>query len=129
MRREFRRWWREHADLNQLVDTLVGMIAGGRVGGAEAVFEDLAETMETHLRVEEETYFPVVEKYSPRHSDILQEARLAHRELRVDLQAIREQLSRGQLGAATTALGALLDHLRAHQQMEAGLIADLGNTA
>ncbi len=123
--RELRRWWKEHSELDRLVEVLTETMSGGRIAAARAALEDLFEAMEAHLSVEEDVYFPLVEKLSHAHIPLLREARLAHLELRGKLEEMRDHLSQGELDAARRALIALLDRFREHEQTEARLIADL----
>jgi hemerythrin len=123
--RELQRWWKEHSELDRLVEVLTETMSGGRMAAARAALEDLFEAMEAHLSVEEDVYFPLVEKLAHAHIPLLREARLAHLELRGNLEEMRDHLSQGELDAARRALVALLDRFREHEQTEARLIADL----
>ena len=123
--RELQRWWKEHSELDRLVEVLTETLSGGRMAAARAAFENLFEAMEAHLTVEEDVYFPLVEKLSHAHIPVLREARLAHLELRGNLEEMRDHLSEGELDAARRVLIALLDRFREHEQTEAQLIADL----
>jgi hypothetical protein len=81
--------------------------------------------MDSHLRVEEEGYFPLVEKLSPEHIAVLQRVRLAHLQIRGDLERLGDNLNQGDLAAARGLLIALLKLFRDHEETEAGLITDL----
>jgi iron-sulfur cluster repair protein YtfE (RIC family) len=123
---ELQRWWQEHSELDRLVETLVEKLSKGSIAGAQAVLEDLSERMDAHLKLEEDLYFPLVEQFSHSHTSTLRKLCLEHLDLRADLETIRSHLCQGDLGAASGALALLVARLRAHEEVETGLIDDLG---
>ena len=122
---QLQRWWQEHSELDSRVEELVATIADQNVSGARAALEELSLAMEAHLSVEEDVYFPLVEALSHAHGSSLRQARLAHIEVRANLDVIRERLSQAELAAARGVLRTLLDRFRTHEQLEAQLITDL----
>ncbi|UCE86036.1 MAG: hemerythrin domain-containing protein [Deltaproteobacteria bacterium] len=127
-RRDLESWWQDHSELDYMIDALLTMIDRGSAAAASSALEDLAGSMQAHLDVEEEVYFPLIERLAPEHSATLREARLTHLELRERIEALRQHLALGELEDARSALTKLLHELRAHEQMEARLIADLART-
>lgn len=125
-RGELESWWSEHGELDRLFGGLFSIIASGRAAAASDAFEDLAEALEAHLSVEEDVYFPLIERLSPAHGSVVREARLAHLGLRDRMGALRTHLADGQLEPAKSLLARLLEELRDHERAEARLIADLG---
>lgn len=122
---ELKRWWQEHSELDELVEALVEATEHGTLAAASASVEELGEALEGHFAVEEEVYFPLVESLRPEYGPTVQTARLAHLEVREQLDRLRSHLSNGDPASARDVLNALLDIFRTHEEMEGRLIADL----
>ena len=122
-----RRWWQEHSELDRLVTDLQDELGCGNAStsGAGAALERLADALATHLSVEEEVYFPLVERLSGEHAGTTRKARLVHKDLSADLNLIREHIAEQNLDAAGIALATLLERFRSHEQMESRMIEDL----
>jgi len=123
------RWWREHGDLDYQVGAVVHALTQRGVAAASAAIEDFASALEDHLGVEEEVYFPLIERLAPEHTPAVQRARLAHLELRDGIDELREQLMHGELMPARRSFTALLARLRSHEEMEGRIIADLARSS
>jgi hypothetical protein len=126
LRRDLERWWQDHSELDYVIDALLTMIDRGSAAAASNALEDLAGAMEAHLEIEEEVYFPLIERLAPEHASTVGAARRTHLDLREHIASLRDHLAQSELEAARGALTKLLRELRTHEQMEAQLIADLG---
>ena len=123
------RWWQDHSELDQLVGKLQDATERQSVAAASAALEELAEALEGHFTVEEEVYFPLVERLRPELAETMKDARMAHLTLRGQLDQLRGLLSDGDREAARGVLGALLELFRRHEALEERLIADLSSLA
>jgi hemerythrin-like domain-containing protein len=94
-----------------------GPEAAGRV-------ERLARSLELHLRLEEEHYFPQARAAQPLLGDGIDELVLEHTELRRILREAVELLSRGDMKAGSAALGRYETIFRDHEQREFDLLED-----
>jgi hemerythrin len=119
------RWWREHSELDQLVETLLEACEGPRNAAASAALEEFAEALEGHFRVEEDTYFPLIERLDQDLAETLKGARLAHLMVRAQLEELRGCLARGEGAKAREVLKGLLELFRNHEELESRLIAEL----
>lgn len=126
--RALENWWQDHSELDYLVAAVATTIAGGSAAAASAALEDFAGALYAHLEVEEDVYFPLIERLAPEHASTIRDARLAHLDLRQRIDALRSHLAQGELEAARDGLRQMLDEFRAHERLEAGLIADLDDT-
>lgn len=125
---ELERWWRDHSELDRLVACLVDTIDTGSAAAAESALEELASALEGHLSVEEDVYFPLVEKLSSDHREALRDALRAHDRVRSDLDGLRSRLREGELTGARRELIALLNRFRLHEEAEARLITELAGS-
>jgi DNA-binding FadR family transcriptional regulator len=116
------RWWQEHSALDLMVEALVEALDGRDAEAARAAAEELARAVDTHVREEEDVYFPVIERLAPEQAEFVRKARQTHVELHENLAAIQSTLAEGDLEAARRTLTELLDRLRLHEQAEASLI-------
>lgn len=121
----FERWWQEHSELDQLVTELDGALRDGSSARASGALEDLTEAFRTHLAVEEEVYFPLLERLLPEQTPGIRSARLAHQDLLHDLDRMQGNLAGEDLAAARETLGSLLRRFREHEQEEAQMVAKL----
>ena len=123
-----KRWWKEHSQLGELVDAVDAGLTRGSVTAAGEAIAKLSEALEEHFDVEENVYFPLVERLSPRHSDAVRGARLGHLKLIEALEHVRGLIDGGERDAAQRALGLLLDRFRSHEADETRLISELENS-
>jgi iron-sulfur cluster repair protein YtfE (RIC family) len=121
----FERWWQEHSELDHLVSDLEEAMGSDSNARASQALEELSEALRSHLSVEEDVYFPLLERLLPDVAEGVGKARLAHRELLSDLDKIRDQLSTADLPAARSTLGHLLRGFRDHEKAEAEMVARL----
>ena len=121
------RWWREHSELDLLVVTLEETMSRGSISAASAALEDLTEALEEHFGVEEDVYFPLVERLSAAHEPVLKAARLGHLKIRERLEDLRELVANGDMEPAHRGLALVLDRTRTHEIEEAKLIGELQN--
>jgi len=121
------RWWQEHSELDQLIETLVEACADRSSAAASAALEDLSEALEGHLTVEEEVYFPLVKHLRPELDPTLQAVGLAHGVLRGQVDLLREHLAGDERAEAKRLLGSLVELFRSHEAIEGQLIADLSS--
>lgn len=119
------RWWQDHSELDRLVDALLAALGSSSAAAARAALEELREAMHAHFSVEEDVYFPLVERLSPRHAPEVRRAATAHDLVRSGLDEIQTRLGSGDLAAARSILLGLLAEFRRHEEREANLIADL----
>lgn len=123
------RWWRDHNDLDYQVGAVVHALTQRGVTAASAAIEDFAAALEDHLGVEEEVYFPLIERLAPEHASAVQRARFSHLELRDGIDELREQLMRGELIPARRSFTALIALLRSHEEREGRIIAVLARSS
>ncbi len=116
------RWWEEHSELDQLVAELRRSLAFHGSARVSQAMEEFAAELESHLSVEEEVYFPLIEQLLPDQAGGTRRARLAHVELRGDLEKMRAQIEEGDLDQARRTFEALLRRFRDHEHQEAKLI-------
>jgi iron-sulfur cluster repair protein YtfE (RIC family) len=121
----FERWWQEHSELDQLVSELEAALHTESNARASQALEELSEALRSHLAVEEDVYFPLLERLLPDSATGVQSARLAHRHLLVDLEKLREDLTQPDLTGARSTLEKLLRGFREHEQAEAEMVARL----
>ncbi len=120
-----KRWWQEHSELDQLVEDVQSAMAQGSSQSAGTALEELSEALDAHFTVEENVYFPLIEKVSPRHSPALQGVRQGHQKIRETLEDLRDLIERAQFTPAKRTLALLLDHFHEHEVAETSLINDL----
>jgi hemerythrin len=123
------RWWEEHSELDALVEAVEETMGGGDVAAAGRALEKLDDALEAHFSVEENVYFPLVERFSPLHSSVVEAARLGHKKIRGRMEDLRQLVDRGEIGAARRALFVLLDRFRTHESEERKLIRELETLA
>ena len=128
-RAELRRWWEEHSKLDKLVEAFIQTLREGSVPAAIGALDELAQAFETHMSVEEDVYFPLVEKLHGAQIPLVREAREFHPNLRAGLAEIRSRLDQRDPAAAHQKLSSLLDLFRLHEQTESKLIATLEHPA
>jgi iron-sulfur cluster repair protein YtfE (RIC family) len=121
----FERWWEEHSELDQLVTELDAALRDGRSGRASEALDDLTEAFRSHLAIEEEVYFPLLEGLLPEQAPGIRGARLAHRDLLGAFDRLREQVAQADLPTARATLDDLLQRFRDHEQEEARMVARL----
>jgi iron-sulfur cluster repair protein YtfE (RIC family) len=121
----FERWWREHSELDQLVTELDAALRDGSGARARESLDDLTEAFRSHLAIEEEVYFPLLEGLLPEQAAGIRSARLAHRELLGALDEMVEQVAQADLPTARATLDVLLQRFRDHEQEEARMVAKL----
>jgi hemerythrin-like domain-containing protein len=119
------RWWEEHSELDHLVGGLEAALESGSAARASEALEDLIEALTSHLSVEEDVYFPLLESLLPESAATVREARLTHRDLLGEFDRLRDQLAASDLYTARSTLERLLWRFRDHERREAQLIADL----
>jgi hypothetical protein len=86
--------------------------------------ERLARSLELHLRLEEEHYFPQARAARPQLADGIDELVLEHTELRRTLREAVDLLSRGDLTGGRAALGHYEVIFRDHEKREFDLLED-----
>lgn len=86
--------------------------------------ERLARSLELHLRLEEEHYFPQTRAARPELADGIDELRLEHRELRCILREAVDLFSRGDMTAGSTALSRYETIFHDHEKREFDLLED-----
>ena len=119
------RWWEEHSELDHLVSGLEATLQAGSAARASEALEDLAEALISHLSVEEDVYFPLLERLLPEAAAAVRQARVAHRDLLSEFDRIRDQLATSDLISARSTLERLLWRFRDHERRESQLIAQL----
>jgi len=119
------RWWHEHSELAELVHAVEETLARGSLERTSQALEDFEGVLDAHFTVEEEVYFPVVEKLSPRHQSIIRTVREGHVKISELLDELRDLVDRGEIAAARRKLSHLLDQFRTHEEQEVKLIEDL----
>ncbi len=119
------RWWEQHSELDQLVQSLDATLASASRGKTLQALEDLESVLDAHFAVEEGVYFPLVEKLSPQHGSTIREARDGHVKIGRLLHDLRQLVEGGQLAAARPVLNQFLDCFRLHETHEVRLLADL----
>lgn len=92
--------------------------------GAEAVdrVERLTRSLELHLTLEEERYFPQARAARPQFADDLDELLLEHTELRNFLREATELLSQGDAAGGGAALDQYAAIFRSHEKREYDLL-------
>jgi soluble cytochrome b562 len=121
----FQRWWAEHSELDALVQGVARTLETRHLAAAGSALDALADALEAHFGVEERVYFPLVERFSPQHAEVVRGARFGHRLVIEALEKLRDLVERGEMDAARHALGAVLERFRLHEAEEARLIAEL----
>jgi iron-sulfur cluster repair protein YtfE (RIC family) len=119
------RWWEEHSELDGLVEAVEQTMGEGDAARAAQALEQLDEALDAHFAVEEQVYFPLVERFSPLHSSVVQAARLGHTKIRERMRSLRGLVENGEIGPARRALLVLLDRFRTHETEERKLILEL----
>ncbi len=123
------RWWTEHSELDRLVEGVVRTLATGNGDEVARALEDFEDTLEGHFTVEEKVYFPLVQKYSPRHEPVVRASLMGHQHVREALNDLRELVEQRDFASARRSLSVLLDRFKAHEKEEGKLILDLENIA
>lgn len=118
-------WWEQHSRLDQLVLGLEGAFSNGSIGAASEALDALTDALEEHFGLEEQVYFPLVERLSREHAPAIQAAKLGHQRVRERLEQVRELIGEGQLVPARRALHLLLERFRTHEADETRLIEAL----
>jgi hypothetical protein len=121
----FRRWWKEHSELDELVEVIRLKLARGALSAASLSVDRLATRLEGHFATEEELYFPLIERVSPRAAQLLGAVRSTHQKLREGLEDLLALVENGEAAAARRALAVLLHRLSQHEAEEVDLIAEL----
>jgi hemerythrin-like domain-containing protein len=121
----FERWWQEHSELDQYVTELELALNSSSAARASEALEDLTEALRAHLTVEEDVYFPLLERLLPDQAPGIQEACVAHRDILSDVDQMQDQLSSSDLTGARSTLKTLLRRFRDHEQAEAKMVARL----
>ena len=116
------RWWAEHSELDQLSAELRRSLAFHGPARVSQAMEEFAAQLESHLEVEEEVYFPLIEQLVPDQATGTRRARVAHVLLRLDLGTMRAQIEKGDLDQARRTFEFLLRRFRDHEHQEAELI-------
>ncbi len=119
------RWWQQHSDLETMIEGVGQALARGSSQAAGAALEDLSDALEAHFALEEEVYFPLIERVSSLYLPVLTSARLGHQKLRARLEDVHHLIERAEFGPARRALAVLLDRFRSHEAAEAKLLRDL----
>ncbi len=121
----YERWWEEHSELDQLVEAArEALSSGSRFRSSEAL-EDLAVALDSHLAIEEDVYFPLLERLLPETAAGIRSALEAHEKLRYELGCMRRELTRFDLARVQDGLGRLLLIFREHEKQEARMVAPL----
>ncbi len=116
------RWWEEHSELDQLAAELRRSLAFHGPARVSQAMEEFAAELGSHLDVEEEVYFPLIEQLVPDQATGTRRARVAHVLLRLDLGTMRAQIEKGDLDQARRTFELLLRRFRDHEHQEAELI-------
>jgi hemerythrin-like domain-containing protein len=119
------RWWEEHSELDRLVKGLEDTLEVGNAARASEALERFAEALGSHLSVEEDVYFPLLEQLLPESLPDVRQARVAHRDLLSELDRMRDQLADTDVHTARSTLERLLWRFRDHEKLEAELIAQV----
>ena len=115
------------SDLDVIIQRL--SMRGHRMTSTRRRVLDVLVSMPAHFTVEESSYFPLIELFSPPHAYAVRAARLAHREIRESLNDLHELTEASRLVEARRALSRLLDHFCRHEAEETKLIAKLETLA
>lgn len=118
-------WEREHAELDWLTRTLEESVARGSRALARDATEELCRVLDSHFAIEEQTYFPMIERLSDGHGPAVQAALRGHVKIREHLGELDKRVAAGDLRSARSDLSALLQEFRDHERREARLIAAL----
>jgi hemerythrin len=124
-----RRWWEEHSELDELVESIRIKLERGALSAASLSIERLATRLEGHFATEEDLYFPLIERVSPRSATLLESVRSSHRKLREGLEDLLVLVENADRASARRALVVLLHHLYQHEAEEVELIAELDRLA
>lgn len=119
------RWWREHSDLDRLVSELDEALGCRSPGRASEAFSEFADALRSHFTLEENVYFPLVERLRPETAPMVREARLAHLDLLRELEGLEGHLAAEDIPAARSSLGTLLSRFRHHEKLEGDIIHSL----
>ena len=120
------RWWQEHSELDELVESIRRTLERGTLSAAGVSIERFVQRLEGHFATEEELYFPLIERLSPDCKERLEAVRTSHRKLREAIEDLLVLVEGGNTAAARRALAVLLTRLYRHEAEEADLIAALG---
>ena len=123
------RWWQENCDLDGVVEAVRLKLGRGALSEAGESLGRLATVLEGHFATEEDLYFPLIERASPRISGWLAAARSGHEKVREALEDLHALVESGDLASAQRALAALLHRLHIHEIEEVKLIAELQRLA
>jgi iron-sulfur cluster repair protein YtfE (RIC family) len=121
----FERWWEEHSELDQLVQGLREALESGSRFRASEALEDLGVALDSHLAIEEDVYFPLLQQLVPETASGIQAALEAHVEIRAELDRMRSELTRLDLPTVEAALDRLLRRFEEHERQESRMIAPL----
>ncbi len=121
----FERWWEQHSELDQLVEAATDALSSGSRFRSSEALEDLAVALESHLAVEEDVYFPLLERLLPETAPGIRAALEAHEKLRHEIGRMRSELTRFDLTSVQDGLGRLLQTFHEHEKHEARMVAPL----
>ena len=119
------RWRQQHSDLDRMIEDVSQAIESGSSQAAGAALEELGDELEAHFAVEEEVYFPLIERVSTLYVPVLRSARLGHRKIRARMEDLRDLIERAEFGPARRALAVLVDRFHTHEATEAKLVREL----
>jgi iron-sulfur cluster repair protein YtfE (RIC family) len=108
----------DHDRLDALLAQAFEPVLRGNLAAALPVFEELAEGLLRHIRIEEEILFPVFEQRSGMLSGPTQVMRMEHRVLQRVLNRMRDALVAGDAEAARLGHDDLVEILVAHHVKE-----------
>ena len=121
----FERWWEEHSELDQLVEAARDALSSGSRFRSSEALEDLAAALECHLAIEEDVYFPLLERLLPGTAPGIRAALEAHEKLRDEIGRMRSELTRFDLASVQDGLARLLQTFHEHEKHEARMVAPL----
>ncbi|MAG32405.1 MAG: hypothetical protein CL908_16105 [Deltaproteobacteria bacterium] len=116
----------EHRALDRLFATVLEQVQGGGVGarGREA-FEELRETLESHLGAEENLYFPTIWAVRPEFKDRLTAFIRVHHSYRSLVQEIAGLMESGETEEAAYVLDGLRHDFSGHEGGEEDALRSL----
>ena len=114
------RWQREHSELDWLTRTLEDSLARESLALARDALDELSTVLDSHFTIEEEVYFPLIERVSDRDRSAVAAARLGHAKLRDGLEDLKRLLGSRDFRTARGDVRVLLSHLRDHVSFLSG---------
>ena len=112
----------QHQLLKSQLSGALRALEGGQGADMADRVEHLARSLELHLTLEEEHYFPQARAAQPQLADALDELLLEHTELRSSLREAGELLAQGDVKAGGAMLKRYATMFRGHERREYDLL-------